>query len=109
MVTALCIAAWMGDTACVLALKGAGANPSVGCTEGAYLLTREGSKTTAGAGVGTRAGVGAGTGVVLGKNDSAGLVPSVLPVPLPPPLRTPLELAKKGGHTATADALLLTP
>ena len=123
--TALCLAAAKGDTACVRALKEAGANAAVGCSETAFLLTGKATAaaTGAGTGAGGATGVGAGAGTVgtgggAGAVGGAGGVGAVMErngsgapfLPIPTlPLRTPLELARKAGHTATAEALLPTP
>ena len=78
-VTALCVAAAVGDVECVRALLRAGANPSIPCFEHAFLITGSSSSASSGQANGGSSG-----------SDK---------------MLTPRELARKGNHEAVVVAL----
>ena len=81
-VTALCLAAAVGDVECVRALLRAGANPSIACYEHAFLITGSSSSSTPSTEQGS--GGSGGTDKML----------------------TPREFAHKGKHETVVLALL---
>jgi ankyrin repeat protein len=87
-VTALCLAAAVGDVECVRALLRAGANPSIPCFEHAFLIT-SGSSSSSSASSSTEQDTG---GIRGNGNDNKML--------------TPAEFAQKRKHYTLVVALL---